>query len=76
MRATGQGGEIDAKTKELITLALVIHARCGPCLKAHLAKAEKLGLSRGQIEEAMWCAVAMGGAPVKMFYDEVVASED
>ncbi len=70
MRATAAGGAIDAKTKELINLALVVLARCGPCITHHLGAARKLGITQEQIDEAVWCAVAMGGAPVKMFYEE------
>jgi hypothetical protein len=29
-----------------------------------------MGLTRDQLDEAAWCAIAMGGAPVKMFYQE------
>jgi selenide, water dikinase len=70
MRATAADGAIDAKTKELINLALVVLARCGPCLTHHLGAARKLGITQEQIDEAVWCAIAMGGAPVKMFYEE------
>ncbi len=75
MRATGQGGAVDEKTKELINFALVVLARCGPCIDAHLAKARKMGITQQQLDEAAWCAVAMGGAPVKMFYAEAMARE-
>lgn len=70
MKLAGGNGTIDARVKELITFALVIQSRCAPCLRAHLAKAAQLGISDAELEEAMWCAVAIGGAPVKMFYDE------
>ncbi|MCY2926995.1 MAG: selenide, water dikinase SelD [Planctomycetota bacterium] len=70
MGATAADGAVDAKTKELITFALVVMARCGPCIRAHLKKAAKMGISQAQLDEAAWLAVAIGGAPVKMFYDE------
>jgi hypothetical protein len=31
-----------------------------------------MGISRGELDEAAWCATAMGGAPVRMFYQEVL----
>jgi selenide,water dikinase len=72
LRATGAPGKIDRKTKELINFALVVLARCGPCVEAHLEKARKMGISRAELDEAAWCAVAMGGAPIRMFYEEIL----
>ena len=31
-----------------------------------------MGITREELDEAAWCAVAMGGAPVRMFYQEFV----
>jgi selenide,water dikinase len=74
LRSSADDGAIDAKTKELITYALVILSRCGPCLRAHHDKAIKMGLTPEQLAEALWLAVLIGGAPVKMFYDETLAT--
>ncbi|MEX0776070.1 MAG: selenide, water dikinase SelD [Phycisphaeraceae bacterium] len=71
MASTTSAGELDERTKTLINLALVTLQRCGPCVTAQLAKARKLGVSEAQIDEAIWCAIAIGGACVKMFYDEL-----
>jgi AhpD family alkylhydroperoxidase len=68
MRVTAAAGTVDERTKELIHFALAVGMRCGPCLTSHFKKAREMGLSREQLDEAAWCAVAMGGAPVKMFY--------
>jgi selenide,water dikinase len=73
MRSTRQGGAVDERTKELINFALVLFGRCRPCFKAHWQKAMSLGLTRQQLDEAAWCAAAMGGAVVKMFYQEMLA---
>ena len=72
MAATGAGGAIDEITKELITFALVVHARCEPCVKAHVKRATSMGISRAQLDEAAWLATAMGGAPIWMFYKEMM----
>ena len=63
-------GNIDVVTKELMTIGLAVATRCGPCLKAHLPKAAKMGISRDEVEEVAWMAIAMGGAPVMMFWNE------
>jgi len=76
MRATGGPGAIDARTKELINFALVVMARCGPCVAMHSKKARKMGISPDELDEAAWCAVAMGGAPVRMFYLEAMRGAD
>jgi selenide,water dikinase len=70
MRTVQAAGALSAKAKELILFSLVVHSRCRPCFDTHYAKARELGLSQAEIDEAAWCAVAMGGAPVKMFYQE------
>jgi hypothetical protein len=30
----------------------------------------QMGSAPAELDEAAWCAIAMGGAPVKMFYQE------
>lgn len=70
MRAAQSGGVLDAKTKELILFSLVVQTRCGPCFDAHYNQARQLGITDKELEEAAWCAIAMGGAPVRMFYLE------
>lgn len=68
IRAAGAKGALDEKTKELINFALVVFAKCAPCLAAHLKKAKQMGITQTELDEAVWCAVAMGGAPTRMFY--------
>jgi len=72
MASTAAPGVLDARTKQLINYALAVMARCGPCAEAMTDKALHLGLTSQQLEEAAWCAAAMGGAPVKMFCNEVI----
>lgn len=70
LRSVQAGGALDAKTKELILFSLVVQSRCHPCLEAHYTKAREMGITQAELDEAAWCAIAMGGAPVKMFYQE------
>ncbi|MFP4432896.1 MAG: selenide, water dikinase SelD [Planctomycetota bacterium] len=76
MRSAGAGGTIDETAKELITFALVLLSKCEPCFEAHWAKAANMGISREQLDEAAWCAIAMGGAPVRMFYEQMKSRVD
>jgi AhpD family alkylhydroperoxidase len=66
-------GAIDAVTKELMTIGLAVLARCEPCVRYHVPQALKMGITRAEIEEIAWMAIAMGGAPVMMFWNEEVS---
>ncbi len=70
MASATADGAIDAKTKELITFALVVQGRCAPCFAHHYKRAKDLGLTDAQLDEAAWLATAIGGAVVRMFYLE------
>ena len=74
--ATDRGGAIDERTKELINFALVVMARCAPCVDVHLKKARDMGISPDELDEAAWCATAMGGAPVRLFYLDAMRGAD
>jgi len=63
-------GALDRKTKELIMFSLVVHSRCHPCFDAHYQKAREMGITQAALDEAAWCAIATGGAPVKLSYQE------
>jgi selenide,water dikinase len=70
MRSVQAAGALSEKAKELILFSLVLHSRCHPCFDAHYQKARELGITQAELDEAAWCAIAMGGAPVRMFYQE------
>lgn len=74
MKVAAADGAVDARTKELIQFALVVMNRCAPCVRAHYTRAMKMGISEAELEEAAWLAVALGGAPVRMFFVEAYAS--
>ena len=70
MRSVQAPGALSEKAKELILFSLVLQSRCQPCFDAHYQKARDLGITQPELDEAAWCAIAMGGAPVRMFYQE------
>lgn len=70
MRSAQAAGVLDEKTKELILFSLVVGTRCQPCFDVHYQKALQMGITQAELDEAAWCAIALGGAPVKMFYQE------
>lgn len=70
MRSVQTSGALNEKAKELILFSLVVQSRCEACFDAHFRQARELGITQAELDEAAWCAIAMGGAPVKMFYQE------
>jgi AhpD family alkylhydroperoxidase len=70
MRSVQTAGTLSEKAKELILFSLVLHSRCHSCFDAHYQKARELGITQAELDEAAWCAIAMGGAPVRLFYQE------
>jgi AhpD family alkylhydroperoxidase len=66
-RAATRDGALDRKTKELIALALGVAAHCDACIGFHVQALVKLGVSRGELEEALGMAIYMGGGPSAMY---------
>lgn len=60
-------GALDAKTKELMALAIGVAVRCDPCVTYHAAAAVKQGATRDEVAEAMALAVYMGAGPSAMY---------
>ncbi len=60
-----QDGALDAKTKELIAVAVGISKECPYCIDAHSRNARRAGASAGELAEAALVAAAIGaGAAV------------
>ena len=57
-------GALDAKTKQLIAVAVAHVTQCPYCIKGHTAGASRAGASDSEIMEAIWVAAEMraGGA--------------
>lgn len=69
-------GALDAKTKELIALAIGITARCDGCLAYHARAAARLGATREEIIETIGVSVYMGGGPSMIYGAEALAAFD
>ena len=69
-RSGQRPGALGARTKRAMAIALSVLARCGPCVKHHVRKAKEEGFSPEEIDEAAWMAIAFGGSPTMMFYNE------
>lgn len=69
-------GVLDAKTKELIALALSVAVRCDPCIGFHAKALVKLGATRQELDETLAVATYMGGGPSLMYAASAVAAFD
>jgi AhpD family alkylhydroperoxidase len=58
---------LDAKTKELIALAIGVAARCDDCIAFHVKAAVDHGASREEISETLGMAIYMGAGPSAMY---------
>ena len=60
-------GRLDAKTRELISLAVAVTTRCDGCITVHVGEALKQGASREEIAEALGVAVAMNAGAALVY---------
>lgn len=70
--AAMKGGVLDAKTKELIALAIGVAARCDGCIGFHTQALIKLGMTKAELAEMLGVAVMMGGGPSLMYAGEAM----
>lgn len=73
-QAACKGGVLDAKTKELIAMALSVGARCDPCIGFHGKALVKLGATRAEVQEMLGMCVYMGGGPSLMYAAAALAA--
>ena len=69
-------GQVSAKHKELIALAIGITQHCSGCVGFHVKALHKLGCTRTELEEMLAVCVYMGGGPALMYAAETLAAWD
>ncbi|MBB4199595.1 carboxymuconolactone decarboxylase [Rhodoblastus sphagnicola] len=62
-----KAGALDARTKELIALAIGVAVRCDDCIAFHAKAAAQLGATRAEVEETLSMAIYMGAGPSVMY---------
>lgn len=65
--AGSAGGVLDAKTKELIALAIGVAIRCDACIGFHAKALVGLGATMEEVQEMLGVAAYMGGGPSVMY---------
>ncbi len=66
-QAALQPSALDAKTKELIALAIGVAVRCDDCIGFHVKAAVDHGASREEVIETLGMAIYMGAGPSAMY---------
>lgn len=75
-KAATAPGAVDARTKELIALAIGVAQRCDGCIGFHAKALKDLGASRDEIAEVMAMCVYMGGGPALMYAADALRAFD
>ncbi|ALO39897.1 alkylhydroperoxidase [Alcaligenes faecalis] len=73
-KAAMTGGAIDAKTKELMALAIGVATHCEGCIGFHSKALAQMGASLEEVHEALSVAIYMGGGPSVMYAANAVAA--
>lgn len=58
---------LDAKTRELISLAVAVTTRCDGCIASHVEAAVKLGVTKEEISEALGVAIALNAGAALVY---------
>ena len=56
-------GALDAKTKELIALAIAVSKQCDGCIASHSRGAAQQGATEQEVAETLGVAISMNGGP-------------
>ena len=62
-----KSGRLDAKTRELISLAVAVTTRCDGCITVHSDLALKAGATKDEIAEALGVAMAMNAGSALIY---------
>jgi AhpD family alkylhydroperoxidase len=70
--ANAKTGKLDAKTRELISLAVAVTTHCDGCIVVHTDAALKAGATKEEIAEALGVAVAMNAGTALIYSTRVL----
>jgi AhpD family alkylhydroperoxidase len=72
--SAGAPGALDAKTKELIALAVSVAVRCDDCIAFHAKAAAHQGATREEVMETLGMSIYMGAGPSVMYASHALAA--
>lgn len=65
--AGAKTGHLDAKTRELIALAVAISLRCDGCITVHAGAAKRLGVTEEELAEALGVAISVNAGAALVY---------
>lgn len=65
--AQNSGTALDAKTRELISLAVAVTTRCDGCISSHVAAAHQAGATQQEVSEALATAIALNAGAAYVY---------
>lgn len=65
--AQGANGALDAKTRELIALAVAVTTRYDSCIAAHANAARKAGVTEAELSDALGTAIALNAGAAYVY---------
>ncbi|HWU98143.1 MAG TPA: carboxymuconolactone decarboxylase family protein [Oxalicibacterium sp.] len=65
--AAVKGNRLDAKTVELISLAVAVTTRCDGCIAIHVPRALEQGATREEIADALSVAISMNAGAALVY---------
>jgi len=75
-KSASAAGHVDAKTKELIALAIGVTQRCDGCIGFHAKALTQMGATRQEVAEVLGMCVYMGGGPALMYAADALRAFD
>ena len=74
--AGAKTNRLDAKTRELISLAVAATTRCDGCIAFHAAEAKKLGVTAEELAEALGVAINLNAGAAVVYSTHVMDAFD
>jgi AhpD family alkylhydroperoxidase len=65
--AQSANGTLDAKTRELIAMAVAVTTRCEGCIASHADAARKAGATEAEMGEALGVAIALNAGAAYIY---------
>ena len=66
-QAAAEGNVLDAKTRELIALAVAVTTRCDGCIGAHAQEAVKAGATEAEVAAALATAISLNAGAAYVY---------
>jgi AhpD family alkylhydroperoxidase len=74
--AGSKTGQLDEKTRQLISLAVAVTTRCDGCISIHSNEALKAGATREELAEALGVAIAMNAGAALVYSSRALEAFD